>query len=676
MLTGLPQSYKNMFKDVEPKEGKHLKETADDEQFYKTMDGTFYVPPIAYLKNNLPELMTLQEAFESYYNSENETPEEWDLNNVNKRLYSSTRDIIKLVRYLNKQEEIAVDIETTGFSFFDDEMLLLVLSWGYDDVAIIDNFSPAVISYLQQLFLNEEITFIWHNGKFDTSRLKAFFDLDARVDEDTMLMHYIGFNENRGTHGLGYLAMLHLQAPNWEKDLDKIKRQETKGRKIKLAEFNYGMFPKEDLVHYGYYDGLATYRLYKHFKEQFPEERIFIYKKLVEASNYLADIELKGVYADQEMISKLDKELTVEYGDLQRELDDFTAHLWDIEAYKRDRGAQSVSEQFNPNSPQQLKWILGQMGHIVDDTSEKTLQKIDSEFARTLLKLRRNNKYRRTYVNGLRKSVDSDGRIHTNYNLHGTVTGRLSSSNPNLQNIPRDKTIKNIFRATPGTMFTEADYSQAELRVLAVLADDPWLQNVYKEGKDLHSEIAIQFYGEDFTSEDRVKAKMVNFGIAYGSGANTMSENLGIPKHEAQRLLDDWYRPMPNVRKYFDDKIKTAFEQKISTTPFGRRRNFILTSKNKFAVRNEAMNTTIQGTASDLTLFSLTEIQKELTERNLGSVVLTVHDSIIAEHDPKYADEVAEVMVRHMEEVPKKYLKTDVPFKADIDTGELWGEID
>ena len=169
---------------------------------------------------------------------------------------------------------------------------------------------------------------------------------------------------------------------------------------------------------------------------------------------------------------------------------------------------------------------------------------------------------------------------------------------------------------------------------------------------------------------------MVNFGIAYGSGANTMSENLGIPKHEAQRLLDDWYSPMPNVRKYFDDKIKTAFEQKTSTTPFGRRRNFILTSKNKFGVRNEAMNTTIQGTASDLTLFSLIEIQKELTERNLGSVVLTVHDSIIVENLPEHTEEVSEVMVRHMKEVPKKYLKTDVPFEADIDVGELWGEID
>lgn len=225
-------------------------------------------------------------------------------------------------------------------------------------------------------------------------------------------------------------------------------------------------------------------------------------------------------------------------------------------------------------------------------------------------------------------------------------------------------------------MFTEADYSQAELRVLAVLSGDPWLQNVYKEGKDLHSEVAIEYWGEDFTEEDRVKAKAVNFGIAYGRTEQTLAPSLGISLEEARKLLQDWYEPMPYVRKYFDDKIRIAFEQKKSVTPFNRYRSFIVTSGNKFAIRNEAMNTAIQGTASDLTLFSLIEIQKELTERNLGSVVLTVHDSIIAEHDPKHAEEVAEVMVRHMQEVPKKYLNTDVPFKADIDTGELWGELD
>ena len=246
----------------------------------------------------------------------------------------------------------------------------------------------------------------------------------------------------------------------------------------------------------------------------------------------------------------------------------------------------------------------------------------------------------------------------------------------NLQNIPRDKTIKNIFKATPGHVLVQADYSQAELRVLAVLSGDPWLQNVYKEGKDLHSEVAIEHWGEDYTEEDRVKAKAVNFGIAYGRTEQTLAPDLGISLEEARQLLQDWYEPMPYVRKYFDDKIKMAFEQKKSVTPFNRHRNFIVTSRNKFAIRNEAMNTTIQGTASDLTLFSLIEIEKELRERGLGKVVLTVHDSIIAETIPENQKEVSEIMVRHMEAIPKKYLKTDVPFEADIDVGELWGELD
>src|SRR5699024_1881012 len=234
------------------------------------------------------------------------------------------------------------------------------------------------------------------------------------------------------------------------------------------------------------------------------------------------------------------------------------------------------------------------MGHKVDSTSADTLEGIGTEFTELVLRLRKNNKYRRTYVNGLRDAIEKDGRIHTTYNLHGTVTGRLSSSNPNLQNIPRDATIKNIFRATPGYVLTQADYSQAELRVLAVLSGDPWLQDVYKQGDDLHDRVAEQYWGKDFTSEDRVKAKAVNFGIAYGRTEHTLAPDLNISLAEAKRLLTDWFVPMPYVKKFFDERVKNAFRGNDSVTPFGRTRSFIITPYNKFNIRNEAMNTPIQ----------------------------------------------------------------------------------
>lgn len=677
MLEALDDRYKRIFKGVPDKENKKVIITTNNEEFYRVVDGVYHLPPLPYLKNNLVELKTLNSTFKKYYETENTTSNDWILEEQVCYHLSDEKEIVAHIEFMkNNYTEIAVDIETTGFSYYDDNILLIVFSGKWGEAVTIDNFSNKVIKALQSLFDETSISFIWHNGKFDTSRLKAFLDIDARVDEDTMLMHYIGFNENRGTHGLGYLAMLYLNAPNWEKDLDDIKRKVCRERKIRQADFNYGMFPKEDLINYAYYDGLATYRLYKTMKKDFDTRQNFIYYKLIEASNCLADIERTGVYADMEMIKLLDKELTKEYKSLLKDIAEYTKDIWIPEQYMIDTGAKTAPEVFNINSPQQLRWVLRRLGHTVDSTAVEVLEEIDDPFTDKVLKIRRNNKYRRTYVNGLRKNIDGDGRIHTTYNLHGTVTGRLSSSNPNLQNIPRDKVIKNIFRATPGYVLTQADYSQAELRVLAVLSKDPWLQDVYLRGDDLHDSVARQYWGDDFDEEDRTKAKAVNFGIAYGRTEHTLAPDLGISKAEARKLLEDWYVPMPFVRKFFDKRVKDAFRYKKSRTPFNRTRSYVITPYNKFAIRNEAMNTPIQATASDLTLFSLIEIHKELKERDLGKIVLTVHDSIIVENKPENTEAVKEVMQRHMEYIPKKYLKTDLPFVADLDDGIRWGEID
>ena len=675
MIKDLPNKYQQMFAEVPIKDNKKVMVARDAEQYYRVMDNILYIPPIEHMERNVKELMTLQEVFENYYNSEELISKDWDLKHINAHHYSRTKDILRLIRLLNRQEVVAVDIETTGFTLYNEEVLLIVFSWEHNSVATIDTFTNTTITALQQLFDNEDITFVWQNGKFDIVRLRSYFNIKARVDEDTMLMHYIGFNENRGTHGLGYLAMLYLGAPDWEADLNDIRKRETRARKIKQADFHYGMFPKEDLIHYAYFDGLATYRLYKHFKEHFPSERTFIYYKLIEASKYLAEVEFVGVYADQERIESLDKELTEEYNQLIKRIDEVTADKWNPEKYKEESGAKTAPEQFNPASPKQLKWFLGEFGHDVSSTDAEALNKLDSEFVDLILALRRNNKYRRTYVWGLRDEIDGDGRIHTTYNLHVTVTGRLSSSNPNMQNIPNDTSIKNIFKATPGYVLMQADYSQAELRVMAALSGDPWLKQVYIDGKDLHDEVAEEHWGSDFTEADRSKAKAVNFGIAYGRTANTLAPDLNMSFEAAEKLLKDWFRPMPYVKKYFDDKVTTALVGGYSETPFNRYRRFVVTPKNKNSVRNEAMNTTIQGTASDMTLFSLIEIQKELMERDLGRVVITVHDSIFVELKPEHVEEVEELVKRHMSIVPAYYLKTDVPFDVDIDVAKRWGEM-
>lgn len=675
MFSKVGKTYQKIFDNVPAKDDRHLEITQDPERFYKSLGNVFYVPIEDYLKKHNMDFPILEREFQRFYDKDLDYVDpSWT--DFEKIYVTGEKDTIRAINRLMSAKEITVDIESKNLSFYDNELLLITFSWHEDKAMVIDTFTDKTIRRLKRLFSREDITFVWHNGKFDISRLKAMTGIDARIDEDTMLLHYTGYNEIRGTHGLEYLAQLYLDAPDWGGELDLVKRKVCREKKIRLSEFNYAMFPHKDLVDYAFIDGIATYRLYKLFKKSFPKKSEFIYYKLIEASNVFAEIELTGVYADKEMIDFLANNLEEELKEIEENIRDLTKDIWQPKDYMTKMGAKSATEEFNPNSPNQVRYVFQRLGHTLENTSEATLKKIDEPLAKEILRLRHNTKYRKTYVYGLAQEIEKDGRIHTSFNLHGTETGRISSSGPNLQNIPRDKTIKNIFRATPGYVLTQADYSQAELRVLSVLSNAPWLQGVYKRGEDLHSAIARQYWGDGFTSEDRNKAKTVNFGIAYGMTEHTLSDSLKISKEEARTLLTEWFTPQPEVKTFFNEKVRTALQGIPAYTFFGRKRNFIVTKKNKFNIRNQAMNTPIQATASDLTIFSLIEIHKELKERKLGRIVLTVHDSIIVENKPEDTEAVTELMKRHMSEVPKYYLETDVPFVADIDSGILWGEID
>jgi DNA polymerase-1 len=238
-----------------------------------------------------------------------------------------------------------------------------------------------------------------------------------------------------------------------------------------------------------------------------------------------------------------------------------------------------------------------------------------------------------------------------------------------MHNIPRDSTIKNIFVASPGKILIELDYSQVELRVLAYLSQDPWLLQVYKDGKDLHDSVALKMFGEGFTSEQRVMAKTINFGIAYGRGPQSIADTFNIPIHEAKKLIIDWYKPMPIVKKWISDIRAQALRGIACFTPFGRTRHFVITTVNRNSIENEAVNFPIQSTASDLTMFSVFEIAKVPGV----SIVNTVHDSIILEADD---DSVIPECLRIMAEVPQKYLPNcNLPFTADAKTGHAWGAL-
>lgn len=592
--------------------------------------------------------------------------------------------------------QVAIDIETRKVHWEDNKILLIGLAYNdYEGNEYSLSFPMDKVDkqVLQEFFDNKYIHFVWQNGKFDTGRLKYIENIDARVDEDTMLMHYVGINERRGTHGLKDMGSLYLQAPKWDDNLDIYKKQWCKEHKIKLADFTYDLIPQNVLVPYLHMDCISTLRLFYLFERLMREESLPIYQQLIRASNTYRKVELNGAPLDVSYMEEVREELEDRIEQAEKIIAKTSASLWNPLQYVRDTGARSVPKEFNIKSPKQLKWMLERiMGRTVEGTGKDILESIAHEmgqaensdgkdFIMAVTSLRKSNKYLDTYVTGIQEVICRDCRIRSTYNLHGTETGRLSCSDPNMQNIPRDKFIKNLFKASPGKTLLQLDYSQAELRVLAYLSDDDWLTDVYVQGHDLHDRVAEQMFGPNFTKEQRVMAKTINFGIAYGRGASSLSEVFNLSMPEAQKLINDWFAPMPKVNEYLSKLKRAPFRNEIIQTPFGRQRSFVITNDNRYHVANEAMNMPIQSTASDCTMISLCTIQDWIEEHKYEDrvkICITVHDSIVLEvdDDKNLIDEVATACTKIMSEVPKKYLPgLRLPFKADAEVGPSWGNL-
>lgn len=689
-------------------EDKQVKSSHDQFSWFRIIraTNTLLVPPINYIKSNMMVLDKTVEAISAFAYSELDAPE-YDWENLNLHEASTPNaiaDTVAQVRMLSQGKLIACDIETRRVEWEDNILLSIGFAINNNTCYAIYNIpidgasgeghNTHVWEALQGLFTDPNISFIWHNGKFDCGRLKYLCNLDARIDEDTMLKHYCAINEKRGTHSLKDLGQLYLQAPAWEDELDRIKRDYCKQHKLRIGDFMYDLIPTEVLIPYMQRDCIATYRLHFVFDKLGRPEAKFIYRKLIEASNVYMRVELAGVRLDIDYLEDLEYELEQELKRANKHLNEVASRTWDPLEYAQDTKAKvKPDEPFNVNSPKQLKWMLKKvLGYPVPSTDAATMEALMDEveagvitnpaardFLEAIGSVRKNSKYMDTYVQGMRENVCRDLRIRGTFNLHGTETGRLSSSNPNMQNIPRDKKIKNLLCATPGYTLLQLDYSQAELRVLALLSKDPWLIQVYKDGKDLHDAIATDMFGPDFTKEQRVMAKTINFGIAYGRGPGSIAQTFKKSMGEAKAIIEKWYKPMPQVKAWIENRRAMAKRGEACVTPFGRERHFVVTNEDLNHVQNEYINTPIQSIASDFTMFSLMEIDGFLRDENLDArIITTVHDSIIIEvrDEKELIDRIATKCLEIMANTPLKYMPDcPVPFKADAEVGYAWGKL-
>lgn len=670
-----------------PKE-KIVQQTANHEWWFKIINGKLYIPSDNILRGNF---LLMDKCIEALHNFETCEPLQgwWDDSKVNGITYYDADKCEKYIYWLcDNTNKVAVDIETRNTGYDGNKVLLIGFAYSDYDSIVIANFEPKVIKALQYLFNEKHIIFIWQNGKFDTARLKYLLGIEARIDEDTMLQHYVGINERKGTHGLKDLGALYLQAPQWDDELDNYKKKWCLQNKVKVSDFQYDMIPSKILIPYLYRDTCATYQLNKRFKELMRPVSIDIYYKLIKAANVFKDIEVAGCLVDNNYIYELQDKLDTYIYEAERHVKEEANKTWDPYKYMSDTGAKAYPGNFNLKSPKQLKWMLETVtGEKLQSTNRETLDNLienypDIPFIKAVGDLRKYNKYMDTYVQGILDVMGHDNRVHCTFNLHGTETGRLSCSEPNIQNIPRLKLIKNLFVAPEGYKLVQFDYSQAELRVLAYLSQDEYLRETYREGKDLHDAMALKIFGEDFNKEQRVAAKTVNFGIPYGRGPGSMKAKLHMSMGEATRLVQDWYKAAPGAKRFVDKMRKVPYNSEPYTTIFGRQRHYIITMDNRNHVENEAVNFPVSSIASDLTMLSVCSIHDQLVAEHIDArIVNTVHDSIIIEckDHPLLLKRVVEIGLQTMSEMPKKYLTNpilDFPFKADAEIGNSWGDME
>ena len=600
------------------------------------------------------------------------------------RTFADEQDIEQFISSCRQSGKttLCCDIETSSLTYNQGKILCFGVC-NEPGIAFVVPQELIKSQAAKNLLDQDDFKYIWHNGKFDRNFLNHV-GYRVRIDEDTILLHYL-LNESAGTHGLELLAIQLLGANNYKAEL--------KGN-LDDPKDSYAKLPQDTLYQYQAQDVDYGFQVWEILRQRVDADRglAWCYRNImIPAQNFLSDVELRGFYTHIDKLEAVSELLEMQIEQASEALQQEVAPVWDSETYTTASGAKSTPEKFLPSSPKQVAWLLYTKMKLrpkifktqvngVFDTGAATLESIEPkpEIVVKLLALRKLQKLYTTYVVSILQKRDEVGRIHSTYSLYGTATGRLASKKPNLQNIPRDGRIKTIFGAPKGRLLIECDYKSAELRALALYSNDPFLVRVFKEGLDMHDETALAMFGPGFTKNQRVQAKMINFGIMYGRGARTISESCNISIEEAQDSINRWLARMPQAAAYLKGRRDAVRSGCVLCTPFGRQRRFPLVSRatlNEF--QNEACNFAIQSIASDFTL--MTGIRCHPWLRSLDChIVNLVHDSLLIElpDNKALASEIFYRMPREMAATARMYFPSlPFDFAADASIGRHWGEL-
>lgn len=489
---------------------------------------------------------------------------------------------------------------------------------------------------------------------------------DAESIFDISIAAYL-LNPLQNTYDYDDIAReyLGMNVPAFDEIFPKTKKNETPSDEI-----------PENILKYACYNAYVAYKakdaLTKKLKET---EMLDIYNNVEIPLTYaLYDMEQAGIMVAGDKLK--------EYGERLKT---------GIDALEKDIFAEAGHE-FNINSPKQLGEILfgemqlpgGKKTKTGYSTSASVLEKLEPDypFVSKILEYRQLTKLKSTYADGLAVYIGEDNRIHGKFNQTITATGRISSTEPNLQNIPvrmpLGREIRKVFIPKEGCVFIDADYSQIELRILAHMSDDKNLIDAYNHSKDIHAATASLVFHvplEEVTKEQRSNAKAVNFGIVYGISSFGLSNDLSISRKEAEQYIKDYFISYPGIKNYLDNSVKEAKEKGYSVTMFGRRRPIPELTSGNFMQRQfgerVAMNSPIQGSAADIMKIAMINVAKELKEKDLKSkIVLQVHDELLIEAYENEVEQVKDILKRNMEQAAH----LNVPLDVDVQVGNNWDE--
>ena len=600
-----------------------------------------------------------------------------DLRDTKYSIINNKKDFIRLKKSLSRIKEFSLDLETTSINALDAEIVGIAISYNSDegfyiplshetDIDQLDlNY---VLENLKEILESSKIKKIGQNLKYEILVFKNYSINLGGIYFDTMVASHF-LDSSLQSYSLDNLSRRFLDHKMLSyKDITKIEKKEIPFKQV----------PVDVAMNYACEDSDITYKLYCIFKDKLLDKDLLVqfHKNEMPFVSVLANLESNGVFIDSKKLNDISAKFEKKINKIEKTI------------YK------SIGYEFNINSTLQLRDILFDKLKLKPfkktkkgefSTDSESLQSIEDQHSivKEILAYRFYSKLKSTYLDSLPELINvNSNRVHTSYNQTGTSTGRLSSSNPNLQNIPiktdEGKQIRESFSSPKDdSVIISADYSQIELRLLAHFSGDPTMLKSYKNNEDIHLNTASEIFEvpiNKITSQQRSLAKTINFGIIYGIGPKRLSLQIDSDIKTAKEYIEKYFSRYSRVKNYFEDTISYTRENGYIETILNRKRylkdinskNFILRSANERA----AINTPIQGSAADVIKLAMININQDKELKNYAKLVIQVHDELVFECKKDKVDYVSKKVKNYME----NSIKIKVPLKVDINKGQSWSD--